>query len=74
MYWISLLLTNGEFTNENVSKLWDKLSVVDKHNFFFNVSNIDWDSFTDTYVKRMWIFILKVPIETVEESRQFTRS
>ncbi|KAI4479319.1 hypothetical protein M0804_011104 [Polistes exclamans] len=62
-----------EFTNDNVLKLWDKLSVVDKHNFFFNVSDIDWDCFSDTYMKGIRVFLLKDPMETVEESRPFYR-
>lgn len=62
-----------EFTNNNVLKLWDKLSVVDKHNFFFNVSDIDWECFSDTYIKGLRVFLLKDPIETVEESKPFYR-
>ncbi|XP_043485407.1 fatty acyl-CoA reductase wat-like [Polistes fuscatus] len=62
-----------EFTNDKVLKLWDKLSVVDKHNFFFNVSDIDWDCFSDTYIKGLRVFLLNDPMETVEESKPFYR-
>ncbi|XP_043486007.1 fatty acyl-CoA reductase wat-like [Polistes fuscatus] len=68
--------TEWEFTNvtnDNVLKLWDKLSVVDKHKFFFNVSDIDWECFSNTYIKGVRVYLLKDPMETVDESRPFYR-
>ncbi|XP_043504627.1 fatty acyl-CoA reductase 1-like [Polistes fuscatus] len=59
--------------NDNVLKLWDKLSVVDKHKFFFNVSDIDWECFSSTYIKGVRVYLLKYPMETVDESRPFYR-
>ncbi|XP_043486008.1 fatty acyl-CoA reductase wat-like [Polistes fuscatus] len=68
--------TEWEFTNvtnDNVLKLWDKISVVDKHKFFFNVSDIDWECFSNAYIKGVRVYLLKDPMETVDESRPFYR-
>ncbi|XP_015186638.1 PREDICTED: putative fatty acyl-CoA reductase CG5065 [Polistes dominula] len=71
---ISSFTTNEwEFTNDNVLKLWDKLSVVDKSNFFFNVADIDWQCFSITYMRGVRVFLVKEPMDTVEESRPFYR-
>ncbi|KAI4483858.1 hypothetical protein M0802_013256 [Mischocyttarus mexicanus] len=57
-----------KFTDDNVSKLWKKLSVVDKYNFCFNIADLDWENFFDMYVKGLRVFLLKDPMETVEKS------
>ncbi|XP_015189578.1 PREDICTED: putative fatty acyl-CoA reductase CG8306 [Polistes dominula] len=62
-----------EFTNDNVLKLWDKLSVVDKSHFFFNVADIDWECFTNNFVRGIRVFVYKDPMDTLEESKPFYR-
>ncbi|XP_046831976.1 fatty acyl-CoA reductase wat-like [Vespa crabro] len=58
-----------EFTNDNVSKIWNKLSVVDKNKFFFNISDLDWDSYLLTYCKGVRVFLLNDPLETVNDAK-----
>ncbi|XP_035723735.1 fatty acyl-CoA reductase wat-like isoform X1 [Vespa mandarinia] len=58
-----------EFTNDNVLKLWNKLSVVDKNKFFFNISDLDWDSYFLTYCKGVRVFVLNDPLETVNDAK-----
>lgn len=48
-----------EFTTDNVVALWNKLSVVDKHKFFFNIADLNWDSYFITYSKGVLTFIIK---------------
>lgn len=67
---MSFFATNQwEFTNDNVLTLWEKLSIVDKDKFFFNVTNIDWDSYWLSYVKGIRVFLLKDPMETVNKAK-----
>ncbi|XP_015189305.1 PREDICTED: putative fatty acyl-CoA reductase CG5065 [Polistes dominula] len=66
-------MNEWEFTNDNVLKLWDKLSIFDKSNFFFNVADIDWKCFFITYIRGLRVFLGKDPMDTVEESRPFYR-
>lgn len=67
---MSFFATNQwEFTNDNVLTLWEKLSIVDKDKFFFNVTNIDWDSYWLSYVKGMRVFLVKDPMETVNKAK-----
>ncbi|XP_046832206.1 fatty acyl-CoA reductase wat-like isoform X3 [Vespa crabro] len=58
-----------EYTNDNVLKLWNKLSVVDKNKFFFNISDLDWDSYLLTYCKGIRVFLLNDPLETVNDAK-----
>ncbi|XP_043499640.1 fatty acyl-CoA reductase wat-like [Polistes fuscatus] len=57
-----------KFANDNVLNLWDKLSVSDKYNFFFNIGDLDRDAHNDVYIRRVRIFILKEPMETREKA------
>lgn len=61
--------SNWEFTNDNVLKLWDKLSEVDKRLFNFDVSTIDWQEYFQHYIKGIRIYLLKDDISTVEAAR-----
>ncbi|XP_047364207.1 fatty acyl-CoA reductase wat-like isoform X1 [Vespa velutina] len=60
-----------EFSNDNVSKLWNKLSVVDKNKFFFNISDLDWDSYFLSYGKGARVFLLNDPLETINDAKIF---
>ncbi|XP_047364412.1 fatty acyl-CoA reductase wat-like [Vespa velutina] len=60
-----------EFSNDNVSKLWNKLSVVDKNKFFFNISDLDWDSYFLSYTKGVRVFLLNDPLETINDAKIF---
>ncbi|KAI4499126.1 hypothetical protein M0802_005709 [Mischocyttarus mexicanus] len=66
---ISFFTTNKwKFTDDNVLKLRNKLSVVDKYNFYFNISDLDWENFFDTYIKGLRVYLFSDPMETVEKS------
>ncbi|XP_014613888.1 PREDICTED: putative fatty acyl-CoA reductase CG8306 [Polistes canadensis] len=58
-----------EFRNENVLKLWNKLSVVDKYNFFFDISDVDWECFFDIYIRGLRVYMLKDPMNTLEKGK-----
>lgn len=48
-----------EFKTDNVLTLWNKLSDVDKHKFFFNIGDIIWDDYFFIYIKGIQKFIIK---------------
>lgn len=58
-----------EFTNDNVLTLWKKLSIVDKNKFFFNVTDLDWDSYIMSYVKGIRVYLRKDPVETINKAK-----
>lgn len=67
---MSFFATNQwEFTNHNVLTLWKKLSIVDKNKFFFNVTDLDWDSYIMSYVKGVRLYLIKDPVETVNKAK-----
>ncbi|XP_043499998.1 fatty acyl-CoA reductase wat-like, partial [Polistes fuscatus] len=66
-------LNEWKFRNDNVLKLWDKLSLVDKHNFFFNAADIDWQCYFETYIRGIRVYLAKDPMETLEESKIYYR-
>jgi len=52
-----------KWTNENVSKLIDKLSPEDKKEFDFDVRNIDWTQYLDNYLIGIKKYALKESME-----------
>lgn len=58
-----------EFTTDNVVALWNKLSVVDKHKFFFNIADLNWDSYFLTYVKGIQTFLMKEDEEDMKKGK-----
>ncbi|XP_034946728.1 fatty acyl-CoA reductase wat-like [Chelonus insularis] len=59
-----------KFRNDNVLKLWDKLSPVDKELYQFNVSNLEWNKYFWDYIRGLRIFIIKDPLETIPEGKK----
>ncbi|KAL2711651.1 fatty acyl-CoA reductase wat-like isoform X2 [Vespula squamosa] len=58
-----------EFDTDNVLTLWNKLSVVDKHKFFFNNADINWDNYFHFYVKGIQKYIIKDTGEKLKKGK-----
>ncbi|XP_063988303.1 fatty acyl-CoA reductase wat-like isoform X2 [Diachasmimorpha longicaudata] len=58
------------FRNDNVMKLWDKLSVNDRKLFYFNVSDLIWRDYYYYHIRGLRVFVVKDPLDTLEEGRR----
>ena len=58
------------FICSNKFKLWGKLSDCDRHTFYFNVKDIDWPNYFETYVLGTRQYIFKESLEAVPEAKK----
>ncbi|XP_022905308.1 fatty acyl-CoA reductase wat-like [Onthophagus taurus] len=63
-------ISDLKFTNNNVNKLWGKLSEEDQKVFSFNIANLNWIDYLKTYILGIRLYLLKDPIETIPQARQ----
>lgn len=54
---------------ENIHKLHDRLSKVDKQLFFFNVKKLNWDEFFQSYFRGVRTYIFKESDDTIETAK-----
>lgn len=59
-----------QFVSENPIRLLDYLSDVDKETFYFDVRQIDWNVYIETYVLGARRFILKDDMSTLQDARK----
>ncbi|XP_058830647.1 fatty acyl-CoA reductase wat [Topomyia yanbarensis] len=57
-----------EFKMENKNALWQKLSLADQKEFFFDMRQINWDFFLEQYFCGIRQYLMKDPLETVPEA------
>lgn len=46
------------FINENVHTMWNSLSPQEQAKFPFNIRDLDWDEYVETYVKGVLVHLL----------------
>ncbi|XP_014210766.1 fatty acyl-CoA reductase wat-like [Copidosoma floridanum] len=61
---------NWNFRNNNVLKLWDKLSEEDKEIFFFSMKDFDWDTYMNICVHGIRRFIFKDTLDTIPKAKK----
>ncbi|RZC36696.1 fatty acyl-CoA reductase -like, partial [Asbolus verrucosus] len=61
------------FNNDNVEKLWEKMSDADKRNFNFNMDNVDWKMYARHSIIGGRIYALKDPLETIPQGKKKIR-
>ncbi|XP_043675011.1 uncharacterized protein LOC122632366 [Vespula pensylvanica] len=61
--------TEWKFTNERLNELTRKLTSEDRKLFFCDMKEIVWDTYFQSYLRGIRIYILKDPIETVPQAR-----
>lgn len=58
------------FEHDNVDRLWNKLSPVDKKLYKFNTELLDREAYATSSVKGGRIYLLKDPIETLPQGKK----
>lgn len=58
------------FISKNSAALWSKISIQDRKIFFFDVREINWISYFETYVLGIRRFILKDDISSLAEAKK----
>lgn len=59
------------FSDDNVQALCTALSPEDRRTFDFNVKNIDWDAYIESYVLGIRRFLFKESPDTLPKSRKW---
>ncbi|XP_037045453.1 fatty acyl-CoA reductase wat-like [Bradysia coprophila] len=68
---ISFFATNEwMFTNNNIQRMWNRLSVRDQAMFNFNMKTMDWVDYLHHYIPGMRKYLLKDDMSTVEAARR----
>ncbi|XP_046424476.1 fatty acyl-CoA reductase wat-like [Neodiprion virginianus] len=58
-----------KFSTEMVNKLHGKLEPEDRKIFFFDIKSIVWDTYFQTYMKGIRIYLIKDPLDTLRQAR-----
>lgn len=58
------------FSNDNVQRLWHRLSDADRRMFFFNMEEIDWDAFLKDSIYGLRTYLMKDDPSTIEAARK----
>lgn len=68
---ISFFATNEwMFTNNNIQRLWSRLTDRDRDMFDFNMKTMDWVEYSHHYISGMRKYLLKDDMSTVEAARR----
>ncbi|XP_050299737.1 fatty acyl-CoA reductase wat-like isoform X6 [Anthonomus grandis grandis] len=67
--------TCNQWTYEynNTVESWQNLNNIDKRNFPFDMSTIDWQDYFDTYLVAMREFLVKEPLDNLEAGRRWLK-
>jgi fatty acyl-CoA reductase len=57
-----------KFSNQNVQKMWNKLSEEDRKIFDFNIRNLNWDKYLGEGLMGVRTFVLKDNPKTLPEA------
>ncbi|XP_058798526.1 fatty acyl-CoA reductase wat-like [Phymastichus coffea] len=61
------------FNNDNLLRLWERTSPVDREKYDFNLNSLDWDDYFYHHVRGIRVHILKDPLHTIEVGRMKIR-
>lgn len=64
------LLKEWYFSNDNTQKLLKRMSFKDRELFNFDIFNLNWQSYMDSYVKGVRVYLLKDPMSTLKAARE----
>ncbi|XP_058793398.1 fatty acyl-CoA reductase wat-like [Phymastichus coffea] len=64
------IMRKWEFTNDNMVRLWDKLSSDDKQIYYFSMKNIDWDDYMQKCVDGLRLYIFKDDPNNIQMARK----
>lgn len=58
-----------KFTNDRLRTMIGKLSPKDRHNFFCDIRDIDWNVYFETYIQGIRVYLIKDPLDTLPQAR-----
>ncbi|XP_057664837.1 fatty acyl-CoA reductase 1-like [Diorhabda carinulata] len=64
------LLKQWYFSNDNTQKLLKRLSFKDRSLFNFDIFNLNWEAYFDSYSKGIRVYLLKDPMSTLTEGKE----
>ncbi|XP_035739081.1 fatty acyl-CoA reductase wat-like isoform X1 [Vespa mandarinia] len=62
-------ITEWKFTNKRLNELTRKLTAEDRKLFLCDMKELVWDTYFQSYIRGIRIYILKDPIETIPQAR-----
>ncbi|XP_017770693.1 PREDICTED: fatty acyl-CoA reductase 1-like isoform X2 [Nicrophorus vespilloides] len=69
-----VLMKGWESSGEATKGLWNKLSATDKALFDFDMDSVDWDSYFQSYIAGIRMYVLKDTMDTLPEGVQALKS
>lgn len=57
-----------DYQLDTINGLWASLSPRDKELFFFDMAQLDWETYMQNYVRGMRQYLIKDPLETVPKA------
>jgi len=58
-----------KFTNDRLHALIAKLTFKDREKFNFDIRDVDWNTYFETYIRGIRVYLIKDPIETLPQAR-----
>ncbi|XP_015586810.1 fatty acyl-CoA reductase wat [Cephus cinctus] len=58
-----------KFTNNRVKAMIEKLTPEDQKNFYFDIKKIVWDTYFQTYMQGIRVYLIKDPLDTLPQAR-----
>ena len=62
-------LQEWKFTNDRVQGIIDKLDKKDKELFQMDMREVIWDTYFQTYIKGVRVYLIKDPLDTLPQAR-----
>lgn len=58
-----------KFTNDRLHELMEKLTFKDREKFYFDIRDVDWNTYFETYIRGIRIYLIKDPLDTLPQAR-----
>ncbi|XP_028048936.2 LOW QUALITY PROTEIN: fatty acyl-CoA reductase wat [Monomorium pharaonis] len=58
------------FNNDSVVKLWNRMNRADRKIFNFDIDHLNWESYLKHIIPGVRVYLMKDPMETLEQGRQ----
>lgn len=58
-----------KFTNNRLQALITKLTFKDREQFYCDIRNVDWNTYFETYIRGIRVYLIKDPLDTLPQAR-----
>ncbi|XP_012528500.1 fatty acyl-CoA reductase wat isoform X2 [Monomorium pharaonis] len=58
-----------KFTNNRLHTLMSKLTFKDREKFYCDIRDVDWNTYFETYIKGIRVYLIKDPLDTLPQAR-----